>query len=178
MRTRIAMLLACLGIGMSLSLVGAADPSPEPPADVTCRLDSGAGAFAAKSGPTGTTVNVTNVGYQGNATFTFKMATPPRLKMHFANVRAMQTFTLGDGKRNYPVTTPWTGGRTVSYWDKNGRAVSNGALAAVTLVMEANKAGDLEVSLSTARDVELGTELKVYWVQYLRVKKGPDRFVD
>jgi hypothetical protein len=149
-----------------------AAPSPEPPADVTCKLDSGAASFSAVGGPKGTTVDVARAGYQGNATFTFKSATPARVLFRFGGVRQMQTLTVSDGKHSFSCPGFWTGTRTVSYFDKSGRAVNNSALAAVTMVMEPNKSGDLEVSLSSARDMELGAELKVNWVQYLRVKRG------
>jgi hypothetical protein len=174
MRKRTLVALACVASWLALSSRVAADEaSPEPPVDFTSRLDSGGGTFTATGGPAETLVRVTGAHFQGSATFTFKSMTPSRLKFRFANVRALQSFTLSDGKHSY--TGQFVGaGRTVTHWDKLGRNVTNPGLAAVTMTIEGNAAGDIDVSVSTPRDVELNKELKINWIQFLRVRKGFD----
>jgi len=175
MRTRMTVALACTLVWGLFPEVFAG-PSPEPPADVTCRLDNGAGTFEASSGPGGTEVRIKGAAgsYTGNATITFGAgAATPRLKFHFAGLRTLETFTLTTGKYSFQGQLGWGAGRTVKHFDKTGRQVSGPALAALTLVMEPTKAGDVEISISTNRDVELGKELKVNWLlQSLKQRKG------
>jgi hypothetical protein len=106
--------------------------------------------------------------YSGTATFTFNGgSTPARLKFLFANTRVMQSFHLSDGKRSFQGTLGWGSTKTVTCWDKRGNIISNRALAAVTMVMEPTKKGDIEITVSTARGTELGKDLRVSWTQYL-----------
>jgi hypothetical protein len=148
------------------------DPSPEPPPDVTCRIDSGAGTLTAIGGPRETLLRISGAGYSGNATCTFKTAMPVRVKFHLVGVNSLQSFSVTAGGRTY--TSPvFTGtGKSVLRFDRLGRTVTDPSLAAVTLELEATKANDVEVSLSTARGVELGKELKVNWIQYVLRKRG------
>jgi hypothetical protein len=143
----------------------AATPAPEPPVDVTCRLDNGTGTLHASGGPGGTEIQVKGAGrsYSGNATITFGSgAATPRMKFHFAGLRTLESFTLTSGKHSFQA---WGDGRRVTYFDKTGKRVSGAALAAVTMVMETNKAGNVvEISISANRDVELGKEVRVNWL--------------
>jgi hypothetical protein len=166
-------LASVLALGPPGRARAADDVSPEPPPGVTCRLDSGSGTFKATGGPRGVLVAVSNPGYNGNATITFKSAPPSRVKFRFANVQHLQTFTLNDGKHTFQHASGWTGARTVLYWDQTGRSVTTPKSAAVTMVLEPIKAGGVEVTVSTARDVELGKELKVYWLQHFLKRRGP-----
>jgi hypothetical protein len=172
MTTRTTIPLAALLVLGSLSAVRSADdPSPEPPADVTCKLVSGTGTLTASSGPRGTLVRISGPGYTGNATCTFGKVSPSRMKFHFAGTRGMQTFRISDGKHNYTSQLVGVGGKTTTYFDRLGRTVTEPTLAAVTLVLETTKAGDVEATVSTARGVDLGKELKVHWMQYLMLKR-------
>jgi hypothetical protein len=174
MRMKRAIALASVLLLGTLCRVRAADDnSPEPPPDVTCRLDSGSGTFKATGGPKGVLVQITNPGSDGNATITFKAAPPSRVKFRFANARYLQTFRLNDGKHTWQHASGWSGARTVLYWDKTGRSVTSPPSAAVTMVLEPTKAGGIEVTVSTTRDAELGKELKVYWLQYHLKRLGP-----
>ena len=167
MRTwRMIVLASVLPLAVLLEL-HAATPSPEPPADVTCRLDNGTGTLHASSGPRGTEIRIKGAagGYNGNATISFGSgAATPRMKFHFAGLRTLETFTLTSGKYSFQGHLGWGAGRKVTYFDKMGKQVSGPALAALTLVMEPTKAGDVEISVSANRDVELGKELRVNWV--------------
>ncbi len=172
MRMRMAIgLLALLSGGIS-GTVQAADPSPEPPADITCRLESGTATLSAEGGPQGTLLKLATPSYSGSAKFTFNGgSTPARVKFHFANARLMQRFTLSDCKHTYQGSH--LGGRSVYSWDKSGRSINNQALAAVTMVLEATAKGDIEVTVSTARGTELGKDLSVSWTQYFeRMRKN------
>jgi hypothetical protein len=172
---RIALLAMLLG-SLSASVWGA-DPSPEPPADITCRLDSGTASLSAEGGPQGALLKLATPSFAGTATFTFKGgSTSARLKFRFANTRMMQSFTLSDGKRSYQGSLGWGSNKTVASWDKSGRSAPNPAVAAVTMVMELTKAGDIEVTVSTARDMELGKEIRVSWQQDYR-KARADRLL-
>jgi hypothetical protein len=145
----------------------AAEPSVEPPADVTCRLTSGTGTLKATGGPGGTDIKISGAAksYDGNATITFGSgAAPPRLKFHFAGLRTLESFTLSTARHSFKGQLGWGAGRTVAYFDRTGKRVARAPLAAVTMVMEVTKAGDLDVRISANRDVELGRELKVGWV--------------
>jgi hypothetical protein len=152
-----------------------ADPSAEPPADVTCRLDGGAGVFHVNSGPAGTDIRVTGAagGYTGTATITFGagMATP-KMKFRFAGLRTLDTFTLTSGRHSFQGQLGWGVQRSAAYFDKNGRRVSGPALAAVTLLLEATKAGDVEITVTTSRDVEWGKDVRINWMLQLRGRKG------
>jgi hypothetical protein len=154
----------------------AATPSAEPPADVTCRLDNGIGTLQASGGPGGTEIKISGAagGYNGNATITFGSgAATPRLKFRFAGLRTLESFTVSTGKHSFQGQLGWGVGRSVAYFDKMGRRVSSAPLAAVTMVMEVTKAGDVDVSISANRVVELGKELKVNWIfQIFKVRKG------
>jgi hypothetical protein len=170
MRTIIAAALTCLlGVAGAAAL---ADPSAEPPADVTSKIDMGSAAVSAATGPEGTTLDFARTSYQGTATVSFKSSTPAWLRLRFPAVRNMQTLTVSDGKRSFSCATAWSGGRTVVWFDKAGRTVTSSTMAAVTMVLEANKAGDLEVTLTSARGMEPGAELKVSWMQLLRIRRG------
>ncbi len=166
MRTRIIFVLGCaMALAFLPSARSADDASPEPAADVVCKLDSGSGTLTASSGPGGTLLSVTSPGFSGNATYTFGAATPPRMKFRFVGTPLMRTFRISDGKNSYSSQLLDTGGKTTTYHDRLGGVVTDPALASVTLTVEATKAGDIEVSVSTVRGVELGKELKVHWVQ-------------
>jgi hypothetical protein len=157
-------------------LYGADAPSAEPPADVTCQLVSGTGTFESKAGPAGTEILVRGAanGYQGNSTITFGAGVAPaRLKFRFAGLRVLQRFSVSDGRRTFQANLGWGAGRTVAYFDRSGNTVATAARAAVTMILEPTKSGDVEVHISSTRDVELGKELKVNWlVQYLERRKG------
>ncbi len=164
MQIRMTLLALLLG-GVSIPVWGA-DPSPEPPADITCRLESGTATLSAEGGPQGALLKLATPSYSGSAKFTFNGgSTPARLKFRFTVALMMQTFTVTDGKRTLRSTLGWGNNRTVVYWDKAGRNTSNKALAAVTMVMETTRKGEVEVTVTTARGVELGKELSVSWLQ-------------
>jgi hypothetical protein len=172
MKTRIAISLAGMLFLAALAAVRAADdPSPEPPADMACRLDSGTGTLTPISKPSGTLVRISGAGYTGNATCTFKTVAPGRLKFRFSGLNHLQTFTISDGKQTY--TGQLLGaGKMTRYYDRLGRIVSDPALAAVTMVLETDKSGEIEATLSAAKGVELGKELKLHWRQLVLRKKG------
>jgi hypothetical protein len=166
MRAR-RMILTFVLAGSVLVALRAATPAPEPPADVTCRLDNGTGTLHASGGPGGTEIRIKGAAgsYSGAATIAFGSgAATPRMKFHFAGLRTLESFTLSSGKHSFQGRLGWGTGRTVTYFDKMGRQVSGPALAAVTMVMEATKAGNVEISVSATCDVELGKELRVNWV--------------
>jgi hypothetical protein len=172
MKTHIAMSLTGMLLLAALAAARAADdPSPEPPADMACRLDSGAGTLTPISKPGGTLVRISGAGYTGNATCTFKTAAPGRLKFCFAGLSSLQTLTITDGKHTYSGQILGASKMT-RYYDRLGRLVTDPALAAVTMVLETNKTGEVEATLSAAKGVELGKELKIHWRQLVLRKKG------
>ena len=63
-----------------------------------------------------------------------------------------------------------TDGKTTRHYDRLGQIVAEPGLAAVTLVLETTKTGDVDVTVSTARGVELGKELKIRWRKNLMRK--------
>jgi hypothetical protein len=144
-----------------------AEPSAEPPTDVICRRDSGSANFHVSGGPAATEIRITGAGgsYEGGATLTFGSgAATPKMKFRLAALRTLETFTLTAGKRSFQGRLGWGTGKSTAWFDKNGRRVANAALAAVTLVMEVNKAGDVEISVSATRDVHLGKYVRIDWV--------------
>jgi hypothetical protein len=163
--TRMIALAAVLAWFASAELC--AEPSPEPPTDVICHRDSGSANFHVSSGPAGTDVRITGAGggYGGGATLTFGSgAVTPKMKFRFPSLRTLETFTLTAGKRSFQGRLGWGAGKSTVWFDKNGRPVANAALAAVTLVMEVNKAGDVEVRVSASRDVDLGKYVRFDWI--------------
>jgi hypothetical protein len=147
--------------------LSAAEPSAEPPVDVICRLNNGIGKLHASGGSGGTDIKITGAagGYNGNATITFGSgAATPRLKFRFAGLRTLESFTVSTGKHSFQGQLGWGAGRTVAYFDRTGKRVASAPLAAVTMVMQVTKAGDVDISITASRDVELGRELKVGWV--------------
>src|ERR1700722_2844522 len=134
----------------------AATPAAEPPADVNCRRTRGTATLHASGGPGGTEIKISGAAnsYDGNATITFGSgAATPRLKFRFAGLRTLESFTLSAGKHSFQGQLGWGAGRTVAYFDRTGKRVSSAPHAAVTMVMEVTKAGDVDVSISARRDV-------------------------
>jgi hypothetical protein len=127
-------------------------------------MNKGTANLSAEGGPQGTSLKLALASSHGTASFTFKSVTPTRLKFHFPDMRAMWSFTLTDGKQTFHTRLPSSGPR-VAHWDKAGNSTSNQALAAVTMVMETNEKGDMDIAVSTAPGVALGKDLKVSWVQ-------------
>jgi hypothetical protein len=167
LRNRTPALTLCLVCCLPAGAWGAS-ASPEPPADVDCKLVLGTGKLTVAGGPRGAVVDVAGANYQGGATLTFKKAPPAQLTFRFANLRGMNSFTFSDGKRTYTGSAPFTNmaGNTAMHWGRNGQLVNSPALAALSMVFEVKAAGGVEVRVS-ARDVELGKEVRVNWTQYL-----------
>jgi hypothetical protein len=180
MRTWKMIVLASVLTWGVLGDLRAASPLPEPPADITCRLDHGSGTLHA-SGPGGTEIRIKGAAgsYSGAATIAFASgAATPRMKFHFAGLRTLESFTLSSGKHSFQGRLGWGAGRRVTFFDKTGQQVSSPALAALTMVIEATKAGNVEISVSATRDVELGKELRVkLGLPALRGKVGKRRRV-
>jgi len=164
MRTRTPIVLAAALLCGFASPTKAADASPEPPTDVIARLDSGTGKLVTTGGPRGIVVDVAGVNGRGSAMLTFANACPSRLTFRFPDQRGMYSFTLTDGKKTYQGHLGWGGGKTHAHFGKAGRPVSNSALAAVSIAMQAAKTG-VEVTVST-RGMLLGKNLRFQWVQF------------
>jgi hypothetical protein len=144
-----------------------AEPSAEPPADVTCRRDNGTGTYHASGGPAGTDIRITGAaGYSGDATVTFGSgAATPKMKFHFVRLRTLGTFTLTAGRHSFQGRLGWGATRTVAHFDKTGKPVASATLAALTMTMEATRMGDIEVRILVNRNIELGKEVRINWRQ-------------
>jgi hypothetical protein len=172
MRTvRVIVVLGSLGLLPAGA--AAADASPEPPPDVACRLQGGAGKVALAGGPRGLVIDLTGVGNQGGLTLSFKHSCPDRLTFRFANLRGMQSFTLTDGKQTYRADTEVGGGKKQTRCDRAGRWVGGAAEAAVVFDVQATPAGHFEVVVTT-RGLRPGGEWTAGWMQYFRRKGFAD----
>ncbi len=170
MTTRIAIsLTGMLLLGALASPRAAEDVSPEPPANVNWTTERGAATATVQSGPRGTTIRISGAAITGGGSLRFKdgMA-PTRFTIRMLNNRRpTQTITLTDGTLTLHGDIANTGGKVVSYFDRDGRSVGL-ARAAVTLTLEHTKDGHLDIQVRCARGVELGKEVKVSWSRNLK----------
>ena len=83
----------------------------------------------------------------------------------FGSQHPLLSREFGDGKRTFQAGLGASGGKTEAHFDGSGRPVNSAALAAVSIVMQAAKAGGVEVAVST-RGVELSKTLEVRWANF------------
>ena len=162
--------LALLAMGLTFSVVSAADDPEEPPAPpalpkFTCTLRKPKDECSFSTGRDGVVLRIVSESGIGGARLTLTEGEAPRrLTVQFPRMRNLEAFSIGDGK----IDLNGSLGSDASF-DKQGQPVQNAKNAAYSLKIRQGKEKDLiEVEVTLPRS-EAGTkEWQLSWIDAYR----------